>query len=123
MAISPAELTAQRRTTEAFIRADGEVVILERSTFVSDGAGGSVRGAPAPLQPQFMRLIPLQDGSPEQMTADGEAISPSYMLLGKHDADMERWDRFTRDGERYEVVSVNSNRQYECKGLVVYHGN
>jgi hypothetical protein len=45
------------------------------------------------------------------------------MLMGRHDADMQRWDTFTaEDGTRYEVVFVNANRQYEVKGEVAYRG-
>lgn len=122
MGISPMELAVQRKNTKAFIRADAEVFVLERSAFASDGAGGHTRGTPAPLPPQLMRLVPLQDGSTPQLTADGEMIEPSYILIGHHDADMERWDTFTTDNGRYEIVSVNLNRQYECKGEVAYRG-
>lgn len=123
MGISPMELAVQRKITNYFIRADGEDFVLERPAFVSDGAGGHTRGPSAPLPPQLMRLVPLQDGATAQLTADGEMVEPSYMLVGLHDADMERWDTFTTDTGRYEVVSVNLNRQYECKGEVVFRGN
>lgn len=122
MAISWVELSALRKGTVAFIKADANTFVLARSMFVDDGAGGHSRGAPSQLPPQLMRLIPLQDGSTLQLTADGEQIEPSYMLMGTWDADMERWDTFELGGRRYEIVSVNQNRQYETKGEVVYRG-
>jgi hypothetical protein len=122
MGISQAELRAQRTITEEFIRADSLEVTLLRSTFTPDGAGGEVKGDPAPLPVQTMRLIPASDGAQERFTADGEAVRPSYMLMGKFDADMERWDELIVDGIRYQIVFVNQNRQYQTKGEVVYRG-
>lgn len=118
--ISSRELAVQRKQTAAFILADSVAVVLERPTFVSDGAGGHTRGVPTPLPVQTMRLTPLQDGAIAQVTADGEMIEPTYMLIGSWDCDMERWDRFALGGHQYEVVSVNQNTQYQCKGEVVY---
>ena len=120
--IAGAELAVQRMLTSAFIEADHLTVVLYRSVWTSDGAGGSVKGLPAPLAPQRMRLIPLGDGAVERFTANGEAVRPSYKLLGKYDADMDRWDEFSLDGRRYEVVFINENRQYEVKGEVAYRG-
>jgi hypothetical protein len=120
--IATAELAIQRMLTRVFIEADVRPVVLERSTWTPDGAGGSVQGDPESLAPQRMRLIPLGDGAQERFTPNGEAVRPSYKLLGKYDADMERWDTFTLDGSRYEVVWVNENRQYEVKGEVAYRG-
>lgn len=120
--IAAAELAAQRLLTKAFVNADYLTVTLYRGQVTSDGAGGTVVGAPAPLAPQRMRLIPLADGAQERMTANGRAVTPSYMLLGLYDADMERGDQFTVNGRRYEVVFLNENQQYEKKGEVAYRG-
>jgi hypothetical protein len=84
--------------------------------------GGVLMGTPTALPAQTMRLIPAQDGAQERFTADGKAVRPTYMLQGRYDADMERWDTFVHAGHRYEVVFVNENRQYQVKGEVVYHG-
>lgn len=120
--ISPVELAVQKELTKAFVEADVIVVTLTRSEWVSDGAGGSVRTDPVALAPQRMRLIPLGDGAQERFNSNGEEVRPSYKLLGKHDADMERWDEIILSGVRYEVVWVNENRQYEVKGEVAYRG-
>jgi hypothetical protein len=122
MGISATELALQRKLTKNFIKADSMNVVLMRSPMVSDGEGGTTRGAPVPLPVQVMRLIPAQDGAPERLTSDGVQISPKYMLMGVWDADMDRWDRFTVAGQVYEVVSVNQNLQYETKGEVAYLG-
>ncbi len=122
MGISAAELRVQRSLTEKFIGADSFPVVLYRSSRTADGAGGWIPGDPAPLPPQVMRLIPLQDGAQERFTADGQAVTPGYMLMGKHDADMARWDTFEHRGATYEVVFINENRHYQVKGEVVYRG-
>jgi hypothetical protein len=121
--IATAELELQRQLTLAFIAADSFSVTLMRSTLTANNSGGYKRSAPTPLAPQTMRLIPSQDGSIERLTADGVAVSPSYMLMGRWDADMRRWDRFTLGGAEYEVVFINQNTQYETKGEVAYLGD
>ncbi len=122
MGISPVELSVQRALTKAFIRADEKEVVLSRRARVDDGAGGIVLGDAVPLAPQLLRLIPLGDGAQERLTADGKSVTPSYMLMGEHTADMQRGDTFTVNGRRYELVFVNENRQYEIKAEVVYRG-
>ena len=120
--IASGELSIQRRLTAEFIKSDSVDVVLYRSAPVADGKGGTVKGSPAPLPEQCMRLIPLGDGATERFTANGQAVQPQYMLMGSYDADMQRFDSFTLDGVRYEVVFVNQNRQYETKGEVYYRG-
>lgn len=120
--IAPLELAIQRQLTKAFIEADVRPVVLVRSTWSPDGGGGSIKADPVSLAPQRMRLIPLGDGAQERFNSNGEEVRPSYKLLGTYDADMERWDEFTMNGSRYEIVWVNENRQYEVKGEVAYRG-
>jgi hypothetical protein len=123
--IAAGELAIQRQLTAAFIAADYIQVTLMRSVWTSDGAGGEVKGASAPIAPQKARLIPQSDGAssgPSQgrLTSDGEIVQPSYMLMGSYQFDVQRWDQFTVDGRRYEVVFINENRQYEVKAEVAY---
>lgn len=121
--IPTAELVWQRRNTQAFIDADWVTITLLRAEWSSDGAGGSVKGDSVPLTPQRMRLIPSQDGATLRTTANGEEVAPDYTLMGLWDADIERWDEFTLNGMRYEIVFVNQNTQYETKGEVAYLGS
>ena len=121
MGIQEAELRAQRMLTEAFINADSLEVTLNRTSMVSDGKGGFMRST-LPLPPQVMRMIPLADGSEERFTADGQLVRPTYMLMGTHEADVERFDTVTLGSGRYEVVFVNVNRQYQVKAEVAYRG-
>lgn len=122
MGIAPAELRAQRMLTKAFIDADSVTVTLYRSTAVADGAGGTVQSSPAPLPPQTMRLIPLRDGAEQRLTRDGHSVTPQYMLMGTHDADMAEGDTFVTSKGRHVVVFINENTQYQVKGEVYYLG-
>jgi hypothetical protein len=118
--IAAAELAIQRRLTAAFINADYILAVLYRSTYTADGAGGEIKGEPEPLAPQRMRLIPLGDGATPRTTANGESVTPSYMLMGTYTADIQRWDEVTVNGRRYQVVFINENQQYEVKAEVAY---
>lgn len=121
--IAPAELAAQRQLTEWFIRADERQLSLIRSGKVPNGAGG-YKTVETTLPPQGFRLIPLQDstGESSRTTADGKQVTPSYMLQGRHDADLQRFDRFVIEGRKYEVFFILENRQYQVKGEVAYLG-
>lgn len=122
MITNASELNLQRKQTLAFIKADYARIVLYRSEWVSDGEGGVTPQAPEPLAAQTMRMIPRQDTSTQISTADGEMVTPQYVLLGRWDADIQRWDEFTLDDNRYQVVSVAENRQYETKAEVYYLG-
>ena len=121
MGIPAPELAVHRLNTVAFIAADSFACVLNRAVPVSDGAGGKTVTY-SPLASQTMRLIPLGDGATERQAEDGAMVRPTYMLLGRYDANMQRGDTFTKDGRRYRVVYINENSQYERKGEVVYVG-
>jgi len=120
--IRPAELKAQRLLSQAFIEADARDVILLRSARTDDGAGGFTLGDPVSQGPQRFRLLPQEDGATERTTAEGETATPQYMLMGPWNANMQRFDGFTLDGIRYQIVYID-DRKYELKGEVIRLGN
>jgi hypothetical protein len=121
--ISSGELELQRRITTAFIEADPLEIQLTRSTLTANGSGGYATSDPAPVGGlQRMRLIPQQGPIPEQLTADGRRVIPQYVLMATYQANMQRWDEFALNGERYQIVDVQNNKQYEVKGWVFYLG-
>lgn len=120
--ISSLELSIQRQLSNAFIEADPLEIQLSRPTRTPDGAGGYVDSLVPIGGLQRLRLIPLGDGADERTTADGVAVAPTYMLMGTYLANIQRWDEFSVDGRRYQVVFINQNRQYEVKGEVAYLG-
>lgn len=115
--IPPKEAEVQRKLTSWFVDADVEEVTLERPARISDGAGGWVNSF-QPWMPQRMRLVP--GAAPvERLTSDGLLVTPNYTLLGLYGASMERFDRFTLGGVKYEIVFVHENREYQTKGEVI----
>lgn len=121
MTLRPAELKAQQKITRAFIAADARSVTLLRSERTPDGAGGHLTGDPQEVPAQTLRLLPQEDGATARTTADGEAATPEYMLLCPTGANVKRFDEFTLDGRRYQVVYID-DRQYEVKAEVIYLG-
>lgn len=119
---SAAELAVQRDLTTAFIAADPNNTVLMRQARTANGSGGWVLGPPVALPSQVTRLIPLQSGATERHSQDGKLVQPTYALLAEWDADMQRGDKFTLNGRRYEVVFINENQSYELKGEVIYLG-
>jgi hypothetical protein len=120
--IAAVELSIQRQLTIVFIEADPLELQLRRPVRTADGAGGYVDAMVNVGSLQRLRLIRQQDQSDEQLTADGRMIAPTYVLMGSYLADIQRWDEFELNGERYQILSVAQNRQYEVKGLVAYLG-
>lgn len=119
--IAAAELALQRILTNAFVAADEQPIVLVRKTKVQNAAGGWTTTS-TPLPAQNIRMNPLQDAVGQRTTADGKQVTPSYMLVCRHTADVERGDTFTIGGRRYEVVFVVENRQYQVKAEVAYLG-
>lgn len=119
--LSDAEVVAQRAITAAFVAADRFSCVLTREQRVPDGEGGYTT-EPAPVDAQWLRLVPLQDATQDRTDATGNVVTPGYMLIGRYSADIQRGDEFTKEGRRYEVVFVLENKQYQVKGEVIYLG-
>lgn len=119
-----AEQRYQRKVTAAFIAADAESVVLQRSTRLPDGAGGwKWSDPPTLLPPQRVRLIPSTSSRQvEQNSPDGSVLKPSFTLLGEHDLDVENGDRFVCWGYEHVVVHVLERTAYSVKADVVRHG-
>lgn len=88
----------------------------------NNGSGGYALSAQPSRPPQKMRLIPLSSFAAERNTLEGKSILPDFMLLGLYDAGMDRWDRFVLNGNRYEIVHVQENKEYFTKGETVFLG-
>lgn len=122
MTLRDVELAAQTRITEAFIAADGIWVSLQRPTRTPDGAGGVEVGTPVSIAPQYLRLLPQEDGATARTTAEGETATPEYMLMCPPGANVARFDEFQIGVRRYQIVYID-NRQYEVKAEVIYLGD
>lgn len=121
--LSPAEVAIQRMLTEAFIAADANDVVLEPFSRESNGSGGYRKISQPPRAPQVMRLVPISTTSFERMTLDGRTVSPQFVLLGQWNSLMDRGDKFSLLGKRYEVVHVQEKSEYIRKGESVLLGD
>lgn len=117
------EQSVQRMLTHAFITADPTVLQFMRRARVSDGAGGT-RPAPGPpqaLAPQAVKMTRLGAAGPERYTEDGRAVFPALMLTCYPTTDVKRFDTFTVNDAKWQVVFV-TDAGYELRAEVAYLG-
>jgi hypothetical protein len=103
--VNPTELEVNRRTTRAFIAADPVSLALVPYAQHRTASGGLKQVAGTPRSAQQFRLIPLQDVMPQIQTPDGVQLTPQFVLMGAWNCEVERWDRFSLNGNDYVVVS------------------
>lgn len=117
------ELAVLRKQTLHFIRSNPDDIAFNRGADkVSDGAGGWTWGpGGATLEPQQMRLIPV-GGRVQSRNVNGEEVTPAYVLIAAHDADVDMDDTFDHNGRMYEVIFIREDRRYETWLEVVYRG-
>lgn len=122
--VSEAALQTLRANTKRFIDEDPRSIVLMRAPRAATGTGGTRRGAAVARPVQTLRLIPqAETTSTERRLPDGVVVSPTWVLLGEHTADMQRGDEFTLpDGSQGEVVYVHEKKTYQVKGEVVSRG-
>lgn len=120
---SSIELAAQRKQTQALLaRGNGIRVVLNHATIVNDASGGQTPGAPVSRTEQTFHWSQPSTQLPERVTPDGSLAVPEYVLVGRHDAVIERGDWFYMDGIKYQVVFIHPDRSYETRAEVVYRG-
>lgn len=123
MSATASELAAKRRGTRAFIDRDPNryAVVLSREDL--EWSGGSFnRTNLRSLKRQGMVLVPTNQQLPERRTVEGQSLTPEFILIGQHDADIRNGDWFYIEGTKYEVVFVRPDKTYETVAEVVYRG-
>ena len=55
---------------------------------------------------QTVRLLDLSQRPSERMTIGGDVVKISMLVLGKHDLNIERDDKFKVGSDWYEVIEV-----------------
>lgn len=123
-AVTQIERLAARRQIAEILRRDGVELVLRRRTKVSAPGGGWKWGAEAPLEPQLMALIPFKRRMTEFLVATelGDVPDLPYTILGAHDLDIEPKDRFTWEGDEYEVQTVDIKQEVRIAAHVDYYG-
>jgi hypothetical protein len=112
--VKTSELHAHLRQTQGFIDADPELVVFQRPTLSSDGAGGRVQTT-NPVEPaQRIRVVPARTRSTSLVYTLPNGIlisSKDYMLVGMPDLDVKAKDLFEVFGQGYQVSFVNPDRE------------
>jgi hypothetical protein len=120
--ITALELEIQRKITVAFINADAETILLARTTKVNDGAGGFTMVS-GNVTNQVFRLIPQADKTPIGMSNDGDQEQVKFMVMGLYDADIQKDDWFSFNGEEYRIRAVQRRtHHYDMKAEAVLRG-
>lgn len=88
----------------ARMQADLDLVISDHSQDIAFRRGTTT------LDPQTVRIERI--GSARQIQGDGsEETRTAVVIVGDVDLDVKKDDRFTLDGELYQVTSVSPNKQ------------
>lgn len=97
-----------RKVMKAFIDADGYPIVLNRPNMHRTGTGGYVKNGFTALPPQTFRLVMYRRRLTDLTTptADGEVPTIPYVLVGYHDANIQRYDEFHLNGAYYRVQGL-----------------
>lgn len=113
-------LTVERKQTKQFIDQNPTEVVLQRASWVPDGAGGQKPAQWTEVKPQTMRLVP-QTLPKETRTSAGEMVNVEFIIVAEHNADIKEDDVFVMDNRRYEIVWVYNQNGYELKAEAARH--
>lgn len=120
--LSNVELSIHRRGTDRFIDADPTIITLTPSAEIWSG-GTKTYGAETPRQPQSFKVIwsGSQDGL--VIASEGKARRFDFILVGKHDAEVEIGDFWTVEDQHYQVEWIAPPNGYEVKAGGSSHGS
>lgn len=125
MVVSGVELVMSRRQIREMIMTDVFSVTLRRRTKIDQPSGGWKWSEYASLAPQDVRLIPFKRRVTEFLvnTEIGDIPDLPYILLGFHDMDAKRGDRFTYRGDEFELITEDIGEpEVKCLFQVDYYG-
>ena len=101
-------LRVLRLNMDAYIKSDPIMLQIERRVREQTANNGWRMGAPQEKDPQQFRILPFKRRLSEFMvnTQDGEIPRADFILIGRWNVDIERWDSFMYNGDKYMVVSI-----------------
>lgn len=115
-------LRMERRQVEALIKYDPVDILFRRRTQIPDGAGGYTWSAYTPLAvgPQEVTLIPFKRRLADMTvnTEMGDVTNYPWTLVAVPEVDVKRGDRFTHNGDEFEVKYLDL-KQYVRKACAV----
>lgn len=121
-----AELVMRRKNVAEFIRAAPvDITITRTSEPVRTPGGGKLPGKVTVLPEQRVRIVQnFRRYNAGVVNAEaGDVPNGVYVLIGKHNSDIERDDVFEAEGEKYIVLGVSQIRRKEyVLATVDYYG-
>lgn len=120
---NPVERKMQRRQTTAFIAADAEQITIHRQQKIAKN-GGWVWGPETVLPPQTIRLVPAKRryGDATTNTEAGQVVNWPYIAEGEPDLDIQPDDWFLHQDQKYQVKSVEQDRDVKTLAFLDYFG-
>jgi hypothetical protein len=128
MALDHIERVMGRRQINALIEADPVLVVFFRASRIDTGDGSYRLGTPAPVlvngKAQEVALIPFKRRMTEFLvnTELGNVPDLPYVLLGRHDLDVEEKDTFEWNGDKFEVQTIDLKTEVRVAAHVDYYG-
>ena len=117
-----AELDAQRRLTEYFIQTQPRQIDLTPRASVRTSSGGRVWALGTPRGAQTMRLVEPVVPNPPLAASDGVQRQVEFILIGRWDAEIGRFDIFSLDDRDWEVAELYHFNGWERRAAVVARG-
>jgi hypothetical protein len=117
------ELLLKRRQLRAYIQAEPISVVFHRREKIRV-SGGWKWGPEQILLPQEARLVPAKRryGDATTNTEAGQVANWPYILVGYYDMDVQPKDWFEHQGDKYEVQSIEQDRDEKTNAFVDYFG-
>lgn len=117
------ELAVQRKITAAFIAAKFSMIALTPYVQQKTTTGGRQGIAQTPREPQRFHIIErVSTARSETHVPGGLQNEQEFTLLGNWDAVVEVHDRFTLEGNDWEVIAIDHNNGYERRAAVRRYG-
>jgi len=121
---SAAELKSLRAGTVAFIKANPVQLTLIPRKRISDGTGTRFQDQAARDEQELCLVDQSTARSPVPgviQTSDGRERLVEWILLGRHDSEVELYDYWTDANGTWEVAQVFPANGYEVRAAVVRH--
>lgn len=116
------EFLVNMANTMAFIAADPSVIVINRPTEISDGAGGKVTIDLVDAFPEIVRMIPQgadnATANPITQTTNGSLDRPDFVMLGEPGLTVKRGDFFEWRDLTWKILTIRQSPQYETKADV-----
>ena len=122
--MSPVARVMERRQIDALIKADPVDVVFHRRSRIDTPGGGWKWGPETSLPPQEVALIPFKRRMTEFLanTELGNVPDLPYVLVGRHDLDIQRDDWFIHLGDKFQVQTIDLKTEVRVAAQVDYFG-